>query len=115
MIRACFALPAEAANALFAVNLNAIGKPHGVGAFSAHLGDVITDLTRNMLTDEIRASGFIDEQGRPISDPARNIKTAEQGGGQQAFGVPPASSSLSESLTSVAWSSSAACNCSRHF
>jgi hypothetical protein len=40
---------------------------------------VITDLTRYMLADEIRASGFIDEQGRPISDPARNMKTAEQG------------------------------------
>jgi hypothetical protein len=50
-----------------------------VGAFSVHPGDVITDLTRYMLADEIRASGFIDEQGRPISDPARNMKTAEQG------------------------------------
>jgi len=61
----------KTANALFAVNLDAIGKPHGVGAFSVHPGDVITDLTRYMLADEIRASGFIDEQGRPISDPAR--------------------------------------------
>jgi len=69
----------KTANALFAVNLDAIGKPHGVGAFSVHPGDVITDLTRYMLADEIRASGFIDEQGRPISDPARKMKTAEQG------------------------------------
>jgi NAD(P)-dependent dehydrogenase (short-subunit alcohol dehydrogenase family) len=42
----------KTANALFAVNLDAIGKPHGVGAFSVHPGDVITDLTRYMLADE---------------------------------------------------------------
>src|SRR5258706_571571 len=63
----------KTANALFAVNLDAIGKPHGVGAFSVHPGGVITDLTRYTSADEIRASGFIDEQGRPIIDPARNM------------------------------------------
>jgi NAD(P)-dependent dehydrogenase (short-subunit alcohol dehydrogenase family) len=69
----------KTANALFAITLDAIGEPHGVGAFSVHPGGVITDVTRYMSADEIRASGFIDEQGRPIIDPARNMKTAEQG------------------------------------
>ena len=61
------------------IRISRHAKPHGVGAFSVHPGGVITDLTRYMSPDEIRASGFIDEQGCPIIDPTRNMKTAEQG------------------------------------
>jgi len=32
-----------------------------------------------MSTDEVRAYGVLDERGRPIIDPARNMKTPEQG------------------------------------
>ena len=69
----------KSANALFAVALDALGEPHGVRAFSVHPGGVITELAQHMSTDELRAAGAIDEQGRPIIDPSRNMKTAEQG------------------------------------
>jgi len=69
----------KTANALFAVGLDEIGQPDGVRAFSVHPGGVITDLIRYMTTEEVRAYGVFDEHGRPIIDPARNMKTPEQG------------------------------------
>jgi NAD(P)-dependent dehydrogenase (short-subunit alcohol dehydrogenase family) len=69
----------KTANALFAVSLDKVGKPHGIRAFSVHPGGVVTHLIRYMSTEEVRAYGVLDEQGRPIIDPARNMKTPEQG------------------------------------
>lgn len=69
----------KSANALFAVALDDIGQRDGIRAFSVHPGGVITDLIRYMSTDEVRASSMLDEHGRPIIDPARNMKTPEQG------------------------------------
>jgi NAD(P)-dependent dehydrogenase (short-subunit alcohol dehydrogenase family) len=69
----------KSANALFAVGLDTIGESHGIRAFSVHPGGVITDLVRYMSIEEIRSYGVLDEHGRPIIDPARNMKTPEQG------------------------------------
>ena len=69
----------KTANALFAVSLDTIGEPHDIRAFSVHPGGVITDLVRYMSADELRAYGVLDEHGQPIIDPARNMKTSEQG------------------------------------
>jgi len=69
----------KSANALFAVSLDAAGEPHGIRAFSVHPGGVVTDLTRHMSAEELRAYGVLDEHGRPIIDPASNKKTPEQG------------------------------------
>jgi len=69
----------KTANALFAVGLDTIGEPDGIRAFSVHPGGVVTDLIRHMSTEEVRAYGVLDEHGRPIIDPARNMKTPEQG------------------------------------
>ena len=69
----------KSANALFAVALDAMGQHDGIRAFSVHPGGVITDLIRYMSTEEVRAYGVLDEHGRPIIDPARNMKTPEQG------------------------------------
>ena len=69
----------KTANALFAISLDSLGEPDGIRAFSVHPGGVITDLIRNMSTAEVRAYGVLDEHGRPIIDPARNMKTPEQG------------------------------------
>lgn len=38
-----------------------------------------TDLGRYLSGEELRAAGVIDENGKPILDPAKNLKTAEQG------------------------------------
>jgi len=69
----------KTANALFAVGLDVIGEPDGIRAFSVHPGGVITDLIRYMSREEVRAYGVLDENGRPIIDPAHNMKTPEQG------------------------------------
>jgi NAD(P)-dependent dehydrogenase (short-subunit alcohol dehydrogenase family) len=69
----------KTANALFAVALDAKAEPHGVRAFSVHPGGVITDLSRYMSAEELRAYGALDEDGRPVTDPAQNKKTPEQG------------------------------------
>ena len=69
----------KTANALFAVGLDAVGEPNDIRAFSVHPGGVVTGLIRYMSTQEIRASGVLDEHGLPIIDPARNMKTPKQG------------------------------------
>ena len=69
----------KTANILFALALDGRGQAEGVRAFSLHPGGIITDLVRHMSTDELRAAGAIDAAGRPIIDPARNMKTPEQG------------------------------------
>lgn len=69
----------KSANALFAVGLDAIGADHGVRAFSVHPGGIITDLIRHMSPEELRASGAVGEDGKPVIDPDNNMKTPEQG------------------------------------
>jgi NAD(P)-dependent dehydrogenase (short-subunit alcohol dehydrogenase family) len=70
----------KTANALFAVALDAIGTAHGVRSFSVHPGGIIsTDLTRHMSEAELKATGFIDADGKPIIDPYNNKKTPQQG------------------------------------
>jgi len=70
---------AKTANALFALELDRRGEPHDVRAFSVHPGSIVTGLAKYMTDNEIRAVGAIDEEGRPILDPSRNLKTVEQG------------------------------------
>ena len=90
----------KTANALFAISLDTAGKPHGIRAFSVHPGGVVTDLIRNMSTEEVHAYGVLDEHGRPIIDPARNMKTPEQGA---ATSVWCATSHQLEGLGGVYW------------
>jgi len=70
---------AKTANALFALQLDRIGEPHNVRAFSVHPGGIITGLAKHMTQAEIRAVGAIDEEGKPVLDPSKNMKTIEQG------------------------------------
>jgi NAD(P)-dependent dehydrogenase (short-subunit alcohol dehydrogenase family) len=70
----------KTANVLFAVYLDALGESHGVRAFAVHPGGILmTGLSRYMSPEEIRATGYVDDEGQPIIDPARNMKTVEQG------------------------------------
>lgn len=70
----------KTANALFAVSLDALGKAHGIRAFSLHPGGMImSGLTRHYTAEQIRASGYVDAQGRAIIDPDNNMKSLEQG------------------------------------
>ncbi|MEM7702756.1 MAG: oxidoreductase [Pseudomonadota bacterium] len=54
---------AKSANALFALHLDQLGKPHGVRAFSVHPGGIATPLQRHLTMDEQKAMGWYDEEG----------------------------------------------------
>lgn len=70
----------KTANILFALALDGYGKAHGVRAFSVHPGGILdTGLGKYLTKEELKAAGVIDEQGQPILDPAKNLKTVEQG------------------------------------
>ena len=66
---------AKSANALFAVHLDTLGKPHGIRAFAVHPGGIVTPLQRHLTMDEQVAMGWIDKDGNV--DP--RFKSVEQG------------------------------------
>jgi NAD(P)-dependent dehydrogenase (short-subunit alcohol dehydrogenase family) len=70
---------AKTANALFAVGLDARGREHGVRAFSVHPGSILGPLARHLSREEIDAFGAVNPDGTPVIDPARDMKTPEQG------------------------------------
>ncbi|MCL6459453.1 MAG: SDR family NAD(P)-dependent oxidoreductase [Gorillibacterium sp.] len=70
----------KTANILFAVAVDERGKADGIRAFSLHPGSIVgTGLSKNHSPEALRAAGLIDEDGKPIIDPSRNMKTVEQG------------------------------------
>ncbi|MFN2099030.1 oxidoreductase [Altererythrobacter sp. MF3-039] len=54
---------AKSANALFALQLDMLGEPHGVRAFSVHPGGIVTPLQRHLTMEEQKAMGWFDEEG----------------------------------------------------
>ncbi|MBK1625371.1 oxidoreductase [Afifella marina] len=70
----------KTANILFALELDRRGESHGVRAFSLHPGGIVaTDLGRYLDPSRLRDMGAIDENGEPVIDPARSLKTIPQG------------------------------------
>jgi len=55
---------AKTANALFAVQLDALGKDSGVRAFAVHPGGIMTELQRHLPREEMIASGWMDADGK---------------------------------------------------
>jgi NAD(P)-dependent dehydrogenase (short-subunit alcohol dehydrogenase family) len=74
---------AKTANALFAVHLDALGREHGVRAFSVHPGGILTPLQRHLDRAEMVARGWIDEDGNEL--PTANFKTPQQGAATQVW------------------------------
>lgn len=70
---------AKTANALFAVALDARGLKHSVRAFSVHPGSILGPLARHLSREEIDMFGAANEDGTPVIDPTRDMKTPEQG------------------------------------
>lgn len=68
----------KTANSLFSVELDQRGASHGIRAFAAHPGAVVTDLVREMSDDELSAYGIRRENGT-LKAPATGYKTPEQG------------------------------------
>jgi NAD(P)-dependent dehydrogenase (short-subunit alcohol dehydrogenase family) len=69
----------KTANVLFAVELDRRGREHGVRAFALHPGSIVTRLARHTSTDALIDMGVLDKNGDPVLDPARNMKSPEQG------------------------------------
>jgi NAD(P)-dependent dehydrogenase (short-subunit alcohol dehydrogenase family) len=70
----------KTANILFALALDQRAKGDGIRAFSLLPGAIVdTGLGKHMAPEELRAMGVLDEHGRPIVDPSRNLKNVEQG------------------------------------
>jgi NAD(P)-dependent dehydrogenase (short-subunit alcohol dehydrogenase family) len=66
---------AKTANSLFAVQLDALGAPHGVRGFATHPGGIMTELQRHLPREEMVASGWMTEDG-VVNE---RFKTPEQG------------------------------------
>ncbi|MEN8654900.1 SDR family NAD(P)-dependent oxidoreductase [Streptomyces sp. 21So2-11] len=79
---------AKTANALFAVQLDALGRNDGVRAVALHPGKIITGLQREMTLQEQIERGWVDEHGTVIG---ADFKTPSQGA---ATGLWAATSSL---------------------
>ncbi|MFZ4893457.1 SDR family NAD(P)-dependent oxidoreductase [Plantibacter sp. Mn2098] len=73
---------AKTANALFALQLDELGKAEGVRAFSVHPGGILTPLQRHLPRQEMVAAGWMDEDGNP-TNPA--FKSPEQGAATQVW------------------------------
>lgn len=69
----------KTANVLFAVELDKRGVLDGIRAFSLHPGQVLTNLARHLSAEEIAGFDALDDEGKPIVDPDKGMKTAEQG------------------------------------
>lgn len=68
----------KTANALFAMELDKLGKASGVRAFSLHPGQVLTALARHLSEEEIAGFDARDERGELRVDPSRGMKTVPQ-------------------------------------
>ncbi|TFY85523.1 SDR family NAD(P)-dependent oxidoreductase [Pseudomonas nabeulensis] len=76
----------KTANILFAVELDKRGKSSGVRAFSLHPGAIPdTGLGVHVPDEVLRESGMIDKQGNAIIDPAKGVKTIQQGAATQVW------------------------------
>lgn len=73
----------KSANSLFAVALDKRGQEHGIRAFAVHPGAILTDLSRHMTDEDLRAYGIYRVNGViTIPDASKvpvRFKTVEQG------------------------------------
>lgn len=70
---------AKTANILFAVALDARGREHDVRAYAVHPGSILGPLARHLSREEIDMFGALNPDGTPVIDPARDMKTPQQG------------------------------------
>jgi NAD(P)-dependent dehydrogenase (short-subunit alcohol dehydrogenase family) len=73
---------AKLANVLFARQLDLLGRPYGVRAFSVNPGYILTPLQRHLGLDEMVAAGWVDADGTPAPG---LFKTVQQGAATQTW------------------------------
>ncbi|TCN86804.1 SDR family NAD(P)-dependent oxidoreductase [Shewanella fodinae] len=70
----------KTANILFAVGLDRRGKDYDIHAFALHPGGIAgTNLGTHVGVEMLKKTGFIDANGRPVVDLARDLKSISQG------------------------------------
>lgn len=70
----------KTANILFAVGLDRRGKDEGIRAFALHPGGIAgTNLGTHVGVEMLKKTGFVDQNGRPVIDLARDLKSVPQG------------------------------------
>ncbi|MGR9400168.1 SDR family NAD(P)-dependent oxidoreductase [Rhizobium leguminosarum] len=69
----------KTANILFAVELDRRGSPYGVRAVSLHPGGIVTGLAKHVPIETLKKMGNVDENGEPVIDPDRDMKSIPQG------------------------------------
>ena len=80
----------KTANVLFAVELDRRWAEDGIRGYAAHPGIIVsTNLGSSMPADQVqavqRATGLVDESGRPVIDPGSGKKTPQQGAATIVF------------------------------
>lgn len=73
---------AKTANALFALQLDALGAEEGVRAFSVHPGGILTPLQRHLPREEMMALGWVDADGKLL---VSGFKSPEQGAATEVW------------------------------
>jgi NAD(P)-dependent dehydrogenase (short-subunit alcohol dehydrogenase family) len=78
----------KTANVLFAVELDRRFSGDGIRGYSLHPGGIVgTNLAPWLTVDDKKAMGLLDDAGRPIIDPDRDMKTPEQGASTTVWGA----------------------------
>lgn len=69
----------KTANALFALALDRRGRAQGIRAYSVHPGSILGPLARHLSAEELALFDAVNGDGTPVIDPARDMKTPQQG------------------------------------
>jgi hypothetical protein len=76
----------KTANILFTVELDRRGEKDGVRAFAVHPGRIFeTGLAKHLSHEALKGLGAISADGTPLIDPAKGLKTVEQGAATQVW------------------------------
>ncbi len=76
----------KTANVLFAVELDRRWADEGIRGYAVHPGVAFgTNLAPWLTEDDLRAMGILDDSGRPIIDPDRELKTPQQAASTSVF------------------------------
>lgn len=76
----------KTANVLFAVELDRRWSDEEIRGYAVHPGIVVgTDLAPWLGDELMQAMGLLDESGQPVRDPARELKTPQQGASTSVF------------------------------
>ncbi|MGW7686104.1 oxidoreductase [Kribbella sp. NPDC054772] len=75
----------KTAHILFAVELDERERANGIRAFAVHPGSIVTNLARFTDRETLRQGGILDANDEPVIDPARGLKTVEQGAATQVW------------------------------